>query len=402
MRDRLVSLATSRPARISLTEMDVPMLTIDDFEILNLPADLSCVQNCSYLQDQSVQRQLALSCVEMVKLCVCIGHVLTVHNSLANNAQGCAAPTLNVRTKMMLLAPNPEPDTSLVHKCDEELVKWAAELPDDALYHRPTSSPFDEILTVHKARLLMMYFAATLCALHRPLNPRSAPLLESSRPAETRDLLAKKARLAASEISQVCKDLNELNLVRYLPTSGVTSVLLAAIIHLRNVKSEDLDVRSTSVEQFAHCVTCMQSLRDNYFSADYAIYLLEAAVRKMNHKAGIKIAQIPPVSPQQWSRGGAPPEVVDRNVQAATDPSALSFADSLASLGEEDDVTRRLEDMFAVMRSEADRSIENNPSGYFLPSFADLGFPHDTSLISSNDDFIFPTNLETRVLPFHW
>jgi hypothetical protein len=413
MRDKLVALATSRPAKIGLKDGDVPMLTVDDFESWNFPRDLSCVQGCTYLHDQRTQRELALSCVEMVKLCICIGHVLNAHNSLANNAQGCATPKVNVRTKMMLLAPSPGPDMSEVRRCDEELVKWAAELPDDILYRRPVSNDFDKSLTVHKARLLMLYFAATLCVLHRTIALQSGPLLDNNRAIELREVSAKKARLAASEISRICKDLIEFDLVRYLPTSGVTSVLLASIIHLEDLMAEDADVRNSALGEFTRCVTCMQNLRDMYFSADYAVHLLEASVRKMNIKGTGRIAHIPSLSSHRRAQAIGHPEPVHDSIQAHTEPSgfpSLPNMDEASSMPPEEDIARHLENMFALIPTDPmyqnDGSLETNPSSYFLPSFGDMTtgcYPYNSNtLFMSGDNFMSPTSLDTAMNPFPW
>jgi hypothetical protein len=54
MRDRLVTLATGNPELIRFEECDIPMLTIDDFEILDSSWNKSCVNGCTFLKDEKL------------------------------------------------------------------------------------------------------------------------------------------------------------------------------------------------------------------------------------------------------------------------------------------------------------------------------------------------------------
>jgi hypothetical protein len=129
-----------------------------------------------------------------------------------------------------------------------------------------------------------MIYLTTLSALHRPQVLPSAPAAWPARSSgiELHELSRKKVRHAAAEITRTAQDLHQLNLVRYLPTTGVTVLLPAVIIHLLDIKSSNEETRRVSLEGFCHCMQVMQKLRESYASADYATQFLEAAIRKVD------------------------------------------------------------------------------------------------------------------------
>ncbi|KAF2272569.1 uncharacterized protein EI97DRAFT_205549 [Westerdykella ornata] len=286
MRDRLIALGMRRPTRIKSEDFDVPMLTIDDFEIAALPESISCVPaDCRVARDVDMQRQLAIMCIEKAKLCLCISHVLSKQYCVLNNAQGM----MNDRTTMMLLPKKLDPETSQVKDCDEELQKWVNELPEAAQYTDEPSG--DKTLDLHRALLHMVFFT-TLSALHRPQvlpSSHGGSATSTSKPALGSDVLEvsrRNVRRAASAITSIAQRLDQQNLVKYLPTTGVTVLLPAIIIHLLDIKAPEEETRRASLRGFCQCMTVMGKLRDLYAAADYSTAFLEAAIRK----AGIHIA----------------------------------------------------------------------------------------------------------------
>ncbi|KAF2460894.1 fungal-specific transcription factor domain-containing protein [Lineolata rhizophorae] len=287
MRDRLIALGMRRPTRIKTEDYDVPMLTLDDFEIGAIPDTVSCVPaDCVVAKDVDRQRQLALMCISKAKLCLCVSHVLSKQYCVLNNNQGM----VNDRTTMMLLPKKFDPDTCDVQMCDEELRRWQEELPAEARYSE-TSSGLASI-DLCKALLHMVFFT-TLSALHRPqVLPSANPTQVSSpaaSPAGSPSLLEvsrKNVRRAAAAITSIAQKLDQRDLVRYLPTTGVTVLLPAIIIHLLDIKAPDEATRRASLRGFCQCMAVMGKLRDLYSAADYSTAFLEAAIRK----AGISLA----------------------------------------------------------------------------------------------------------------
>lgn len=285
MRDRLIALGMRRPTRIKTEDFDVPMLTMDDFEIAAIPDSITCVPaDCRVAKDVEIQRQLAVLCIEKARLCLCISHVLSKQYCVLNNNHGLQ----NDRTTMMLLPKKLDPETSEVKTCDDELQKWVSELPQDAKY----SDKLSGIPAIDLARsLLHMVFFTTLSALHRPqvlpnsqAGPASTPAVNIE--SELLDVSRRNVRRAASAITSIAQRLDSGGLVRYLPTTGVTVLLPAIIIHLLDIKAPEEETRRSSLRGFCQCMTVMGKLRDLYAAADYSVAFLEAAIRK----AGIHVA----------------------------------------------------------------------------------------------------------------
>ncbi|KAF2796166.1 cutinase transcription factor 1 alpha [Melanomma pulvis-pyrius CBS 109.77] len=302
MRDRLIALGMRRPTRIKTEDFDVPMLTLDDFELAPLPDSISCLPpDCRVARDVDMQRQLAIMCIEKAKLCLCISHVLSKQYCVLNNNQGL----LNDRTTMMLLPKKLDPETSEVKACDEELQKWVNELPEEAKYSDDLSG--EKPLDLHRALLHMVFFT-TLSALHRPQvlpSAQGGAVTSPSKGALGSDLLdvsRRNVRRAASAITSIAQRLDSVDLVKYLPTTGVTVLLPAIIIHLLDIKAPEEETRRSSLRGFCQCMAVMGKLRDLYAAADYSTAFLEAAIRK----AGIHIAPNVTQSPNGGASTSSP------------------------------------------------------------------------------------------------
>lgn len=294
-RDRLIALGMRRPTRIKDEDCDVPMLLVSDFELKPLsPEVLQVLGDLEFTHNVAHQRELAVMFVEKAKLCLCISHVLSAQYSVLGHKFGGTT-----ETTMMLLPKKSAAETCEVRRCDEELETWFANLAEEAQYRPPptTLSSGDEVTYLHRALLLMVYLT-TSSALHRPqvLPATPFPTVE----AELQALSRTKVRHAAVEITSIAQVLHSLDLTRYLPTTGVTVLLPAVIIHLLDIKSNDVGVRSASLHRFYQCMQILQRLREIYASADFATSFLEAAIRK----AGMH------VSPQFLSETAARPTTI--------------------------------------------------------------------------------------------
>lgn len=274
-RDRLIALGMRRPTRIKDEDCDVPMLLVSDFDFKPLsPKVLQVLGDLEFAHNVDHQKKLAVMFVEKAKLCLCISHVLSAQYSVLGHKFGGTT-----ETTMMLLPKKSAAETCEVRQCDEELEAWCANLAEEAKYQPPpaTISSGDEVIHLHRALLLMVYLT-TSSALHRPqvLPATPFPTVE----AELQALSRTKVRHAAVEITSIAQVLHTLDLTRYLPTTGVTVLLPAVIIHLLDIKSNDVSVRSASLHRFYQCMQILQRLREIYASADFATSFLEAAIRK--------------------------------------------------------------------------------------------------------------------------
>jgi hypothetical protein len=278
MRDRLLALSLRRPMRISNEEYDLTMPTLEDFEIDPLPPSvLRMLNSCTIIQDPVKRRNLADMCVQKVKLCVCIGHVLAAQYITSVREVGASA-----ETNMMLIPRTFEVGESRVLECDQELTDWYDCLPNEIQYRPPPSkelssaSPRD-VTTVHSALLRMIYLT-TSSILHRPSILPHSPFPPV--PVELKELARVKVRSAASEVTDIVQDLQDLDLIHFLPTTAVTALLPVVIIHLLDVNSNDMELRNTSLSKLRKCIHALQRLREIYSSAGFAISFLEAALQK--------------------------------------------------------------------------------------------------------------------------
>jgi hypothetical protein len=288
MRDRLIALGMRRPTRIKNEDCDVPMLSLNDFQFYDLPDKLlRIVNNSPIARSAEKQRALAMMCVEKAKLCVCISHVLSAQYSVLCHKIGGST-----ETTMMLVPKKSAAETCDVRQCDQELDTWFAELPEIIHYKSPTSglAPGEDVVLLHRALLNMIYLT-TSSALHRPQVLPSTP--SPTPDTELLSLSRRKVRDAAVEITNNAHDLQTYNLIRCLPTSGVTVLLPAVIIHLLDIKSTVEEVRATSLRRFCICMQILQRMREMYASADFATSFLEAAIRKANIQVN-PITRLPP------------------------------------------------------------------------------------------------------------
>ncbi|KAI9732562.1 MAG: hypothetical protein M1834_003897 [Cirrosporium novae-zelandiae] len=287
MRDRLIALGMRRPTRIKSEDFDVPMLELDDFQFQPIPEEMSCLPTeCRVARDVDQIKQLAVMCIQKAKLCLCISHVLAAQYSVLSSHP----PGVSTATTMMLVPKKTGSELDEIESCDTELQTWFDEMPDLTRYSvgpPQNLKPGDEVLFLHRGLLNMVYWT-TISALHRPQvlpsGSTEAPNIDGSLREVSRD----KVRQAAREITRIARDLQRLELIRFLPTTGVTVLLPAIIIHLLDIKSSNEEVRRNSLHSFLLCMQAMQRLREIYASADFGTQFLEAAIRK----AGIQLQSL--------------------------------------------------------------------------------------------------------------
>lgn len=277
MRDRLIALGMRRPTRIKDEDYDVPMLALSDFEIKAVPHEnLVISDSCPVARDENAQTQLAEMCVAKAKLSLCISQVLSAQYSVLVRH---GVPN-GARADVMLI-PKKGNQADIVKTCDVELEQWINELPSSCIYSDvvPDGQSGPSIF-VHRALLHMVYYT-TLSALHRPqVLPSTGPSTPKDTTRQLQDMSKKQVREASREITRISEDLSVQKLETYLPTSGVTVLLPAIIIHLLDIKSCNDEARQAALTGYFRCMAVLEKLRDNYASADFATQFLAAAIRK--------------------------------------------------------------------------------------------------------------------------
>ncbi|OAL36594.1 hypothetical protein AYO20_04210 [Fonsecaea nubica] len=289
MRDAQVSLGTRKSTRMTRMKdvvFDVPMLQLADFELDALSDGSCCIPaDCKVLRDTEQQRQLAIICIEMAKLCLCIGHILSVQNGVTSS-KACTW------TANMLFPESVEPGDDQIQASARVLQEWKNRLPEAAQFATPTGphnvDSMNGPLFLHRAYLHMLYYAV-LSSLHRPQLVPPPGMLPTMSRSNAVDLSRDAVRLAANNITEIVSTLSNLGLVRYLPSPSITVILHALVTHLLDVLAPDEFLPRNSLQDFGKCMEVMAGLRDMYPAADYSTAFLQAAILR---------TEIGPLAPQ--------------------------------------------------------------------------------------------------------
>lgn len=274
-RDRLVALALRRPMQINEGICDVPFLRSTDFDLKPFSMAATEMLGCGYMRDVSYQRRLATMFIEKVKLCQCLGRVLFAQYTPSNCSFGATQQTT------ITLVPRQASDAEL-ERCSARLDSWLSALPKEATFmpHPPRQrhelGDGENVLLLHSSMLRMIYHA-TCTALYRP---RAASLLSASKSATKMLTTARqKMRDAASDTVDIVHGLNRLGLTKFLPSSSLTVVTPAAVVHLTNLTSTNPHVRDESAWNFRQCIDVLNDLKDIYPAADYETACLQRAAQ---------------------------------------------------------------------------------------------------------------------------
>lgn len=280
MRDRLIALGMRRPTRIKDEDFDVPMLVEGDFEIQALADNNTLLPaECTVIRDVAMQRELATLCISKAKLCLGISHMLKTQYSVLIRDNMKPENTTN---STMMLFPNKFDNVDAVDTIDAELRAWADSLPTCCQYRPLTQADVDggrSTVTIHRT-LLHMVHQTTISALHRPQFLPSSPTQMPTTSRQVQDMSRVKVRDSAMQITRMVTELHNFRLEKYLPTTGVTVILPAMIIHLLEMKSSSQEARERATVGFRQCMRVMEKLREIYSAADYATGFLDAALRK--------------------------------------------------------------------------------------------------------------------------
>ena len=272
-RDRLIALGLRRPTQINEGTCSVPMLRLEDFDVEPFAPSVQDMFHCRQLNDISQSKRLATMFIEMVKLCQWIGRVLFAQYTPSQRHFGTTTQTT------ITLVPRQATESELA-RCSQRLDAWVNGLPKDAQFI-PASTAFqdgEEVLLLHSAMLKMLYHA-TNSALYRPWAITPKPNAPKST-TELTQTARRKITDSVAGITHVIQGLGKLNLTRFLPQSGVTVILPAAVAHLTTATTtENSAVRESSIANFNRCVLALQRLKDIYPAADMEVANIEAAVR---------------------------------------------------------------------------------------------------------------------------
>ncbi|KAK3945197.1 cutinase transcription factor 1 beta 2 [Diplogelasinospora grovesii] len=278
MRDRLIALGMRRPTRIKAEDFDVPMLDESDFEIAALADDITLLgPDCTLVRDLGMQQELAVLCIEKARLCILISHMLKAQYSVLSRDN--IRPENTTNSTMMLFPNKTLNNLESVEMVDTELVSWHDNLPESCAYRPLKREDVDNgraTLAVQR-NLLHMVYQTTVSALHRPQFLSASPAHAPATPHQIQVHSRMRVRDAASKITRMAAELHSLGLESYLPTTGVTVILPAMIIHLLDMRSDFTAARDVATRGFGQCMKVMNKLRESYAAADFAKTFLDAA-----------------------------------------------------------------------------------------------------------------------------
>ncbi|CAL5869241.1 uncharacterized protein PFLUO_LOCUS3469 [Penicillium psychrofluorescens] len=278
-RDRLIALGVRRPSQVNEGTSNVPMLKLDDFDCEPFSSSVVALFRCRQLEDGSHQQRLATMFIEKVKLCQCIGRVLFAQYTPSQRQFGATDRTT------ITIVPRQASESEFM-RCRQKLDGWLAGLPKDAQFLPTSNTNFqdgEDVLLLHGAMLRMLYHA-TSSALYRPWAAVTKD--QSKSRTEWRNNARTKMHEAAAGITHIIQGLNQLDLTRFLPQSGVTVILPAAVAHLTNTMSDNPAVRESSMYSFRRCIQVLHGLKEVYPAADMEVANIEAAIKMQSGNSG--------------------------------------------------------------------------------------------------------------------
>lgn len=292
MRDRQIGLGMSRLIRIKDEDFDIPMLEESDFEIGTLDDNLLITpEDCPMIYDIGMQQALAEMCIQKARLYVLIGHVLQA-------VQSFMAAVTNRSSQVPTMITDHLEDFEKVHR---ELSAWAAALPPACHYRNLQQSDIEagRSPVAMQRSLLHMLYQTTIGKVYHPLiRPPRTTTTEAGRAEQVIEqhitsVARQKCKEAAAEITRMAGEMHILELDQYFPTTGVTVIMPAMLIHLQGVGDPDEATREQSQRGFDICMSVLNTLRGTYAAAEYAAIFMDNVIRNKpltgSMNSGIKV-----------------------------------------------------------------------------------------------------------------
>ncbi|KAK2594743.1 hypothetical protein QQS21_007541 [Conoideocrella luteorostrata] len=279
LRDRVLNLGVRMPPKVSQQEFRVPILTEDDFEPREFPAEVvEMLPHCELLRDVGLQRRLARMCIEKTKLCMVIGDIF---DNLYKQSSPKLGGTLEIT---LILVPQFEGlDAASVGRIRRDLHDWVRCLPADLQHPQPAEFIIqrkEQVAFVH-CSMLHLFYQTIMCTYYRPQS------LAAGGGATSRDITAQRVSHATMMITRQFEDLESYGLLRFLPSSAVTFLLTAAVNHLVEYKTiDEEDSRQRHLRRFRDCLCYIKTLQLVHVYAKYGGLFLTSSARQ----EGIAIA----------------------------------------------------------------------------------------------------------------
>lgn len=274
LREKLIIINERRPSSIRDKDADVPILTTADFESDCFSRALERYNISSPALQAEILNSL---CIEKIKLCALLARVAETQYM----PRGCRR-FADAETKILLSPRLSGSTASEAIARDHELGQWARELCATLGGLVSKDPSFNsEIVQVHCA-LLDLVYQSVRGLIHRPQSLLDHPKDSASSTLQnfSRQVLTE----SAQKCTETAKCLMEKGLIQYLAPVAVTTLLFAAMQHVRDVDSSDPIAHNTAIQCFNQTVQSLYRLREVYGSAHHAIVLLEIVLQRRREK----------------------------------------------------------------------------------------------------------------------
>lgn len=275
IRDRMIALGTRRPMRIRDDDFNVKMLTLSDFDVSAFEEHDERVN--SLVLSTEEMTSTAQMCIQLAKLSICIGHVVSSQYTTLTNQP-------DIPHTMMVVSRRDQSAPEELDLCDQELVEWYRDLGESVQRHNSTASNWDpqSCSEVHWIVLNLTHLTA-VNVLHRAR--ALSPSLEVAGVQVAQKSSRSKVKDAARGMTRLTHNMLQNDQARHLGLIGVTAIIAACLSHMLDISSSDEDVRDASTLRLYQSIQVLQYLKGIYASADAAASFLAS----LTGQAGISI-----------------------------------------------------------------------------------------------------------------
>lgn len=252
-----------------------PNLCLDDFDFTEPgPGVLDTFPPQSVTQ----ARLFARICIEHTKLIRIFGKIL--REACPEGAAG-RTPVLYTSQQMEGVESTlrGQVDADSLRACEGELLQWRQQLSEDIWHVGPlplNMSEWEQSEYSLKAYLSMMFHTA-LMTLHRPqmLPLRTVPAQPTPSSHKDEDPSRTAVRCAANNITDICKDLYNADMVTQLLGTCISCLMPATITIVFDTFSDDYAVRSAASQRLDDCRAMIHEFSEQQFAASWVLQTID-------------------------------------------------------------------------------------------------------------------------------
>ncbi|KAJ5148312.1 C6 transcription factor [Penicillium atrosanguineum] len=287
VRERLTALWIQQAPQLKDNEFNVNDLQPEDFEgPITHPDIIAYLGESSLLSRPDAQRDLELIFIDMSRLCIIIGRILSMKFLFPPKSGNVLLQALPANIEV-----RSQRQAATLDGHEAGLLQWLDDHTRRSLLERGYQteiSKSQDIVFVSVLMTRMLYFTA-MVILHTARAARPIELGGDPMPAFM------KARSAAAGVTSLMAELCNRNLIGYLPITGVTVIIPAIAVHMQEMQSLDPQTRIEGYINLQLGNQCFNELSDMYVSAGWPTLFFEALT--IGSIARLPFLAFPPNSP---------------------------------------------------------------------------------------------------------